>query len=85
MTTELRGKYHEFALNMFEGGYWQANGYATAVVARVIPGVCWSAFIGGGPLEHERECLEVVAEGGVKLRENHARAFFPEETLPYRD
>jgi len=85
VTTPLRGKYREFATDKFRGEYWNSNGYATAVVAVVSPGINWAAYIGGGPDEHEIDCLEFVASSGAKLREDHARHFFPEETLPYRN
>lgn len=84
MTTTKQYPYHQFALDKYEGRYWNASGYATAVVASVGQEGAWSAYIGGGPPEREEDCLEFVVSYGAKLSEADARHFFPEIDLPYR-
>lgn len=64
--------------------YWNANGYATAIVAVVTLGVDWAAYIGGGPTRRESDCVVEVARHGSKLSEEDARHFFPQVELPYR-
>ena len=81
----LRGVKHEFAIDNFEGRYWNANGYATAVVASIGTEGAWSAYIGGCPPESEEEGLLFVIKWGSKLLEEDARHFFPDLDLPYRD
>lgn len=80
----LRGVKHEFAPNKYEGRYWNANGYATAVVASIGDEGAWSAYIGGCPPKSEEEGLQIVARDGCKLSEEDARHFFPDLDLPYR-
>lgn len=84
MTTTKQYPYHQFAPDKYEGRYWNANGYATAVVASVGAEGEWSAYIGGGPPEREADCLTHVLDWGTKLSEADARHFFPEIDLPYR-
>ena len=83
-TTGQQYPYHRFAPDKYEGRYWNANGYATAVVASVGREGEWSAYIGGGPPEREADCLRYVAAWGNKLSEADARYFFPDIDLPYR-
>lgn len=80
----LKGIKYEFAPNKYEGRYWNANGYATAVVASIGAEGAWSAYIGGCPPESEEEGLMIVARDGCKLSEQDARHFFPDLDLPYR-
>jgi hypothetical protein len=84
MTSTQQYPYYQFAPNKYEGRYWNANGYATAVVASVAPEGAWAAYIGGGPPEREEDCLAFVAKWGCKLDEATARYFFPDIDLPYR-
>jgi len=70
---------------IIEGRYYNANYYATAIVAVITEGVDWAAYIGGAPADlPERETVEFVAARGCKLSKNDAKHFFPEITLPYR-
>ena len=84
MTTTLRGIYHEFAPNRYEGRYWNSNGFAVAVVATIGVEGAWAAYIGGAPPESEEKGLAFVAMFGAKLSEEDARHFFPDLELPYR-
>jgi hypothetical protein len=69
-----------------EGGYWNANGYATAVVAVITEGIDWCAYVGGAPVEiNEQAALNFVARTGCKISEGLARFIFPDIELPYRD
>jgi len=66
--------------HLLEGGYWNANESAVAIVAVVTPGIDWAAYIGGtseleGPYTKE-ETLRWVAHYGCKLSEATARPFF---------
>jgi len=38
----------------------------------------WSAYIGVGSVQSERECMEYVAEHGVKLSRADALYYFPQ-------
>lgn len=76
--------YHEFQLDKYEGRYWNANGFACAVVASIGQEGKWSAYIGGADPQSEEEALDFVARHGVKLEEEDARHFFPAIDLPYR-
>ena len=70
---------------IIEGRYYNANYYATAIVAVITEGIDWAAYIGGAlPGITEKDAVEFVAEKGCKLLEKDARYFFPEITLPYR-
>jgi len=70
---------------IIEGRYYNANYYATAIVAVVTEDIDWAAYIGGVPVDiQEREAVEFVADKGNKLSESDAKYFFPEITLPYR-
>lgn len=58
--------------------YWNSNGYATAIVAVVNLEVGdWAAYIGGGPVEHETDCVESVARHGTKIDRELAAHIFP--------
>jgi len=76
--------YYMFAQDKYEARYWNANGYACAVVASVGVEGEWSAYIGGADPQREEEALDFVSRCGVKLSEADARHFFPKITLPYR-
>lgn len=72
-------------ITIIRGRYYNANYYATAIVAVVIEGINWAAYIGGAPVDiPEHEAMEFVAAKGCKLPEQDAHYFFPEITLPYR-
>lgn len=63
--------------------YWNANGYATAVVA--VPGEAddWAAYIGAQPdPASKEETLEWVARYGSKLSERQAKTFFEQYEFP---
>lgn len=62
-----------------EGGYWNANGFAVAIVALVNPGIDWSAYIGGTPGSEgwtEEDTIRWVARHGCKLLRETALHFF---------
>ena len=66
--------------------YFNAQGWAVAIVASVTHGVDWAVYIGAtfGPLSEE-ETVEYVVKYGCKLPEQDGRYFFPElERTPYR-
>ena len=65
--------------------YWNANYFATAIVASITEGIDWAAYIGGA--DHtlpEEKAVEYVQDYGCKLSEKDARHFFPNIKLPYR-
>lgn len=64
--------------------YWNANGYATAIVAVKGDVDDWAAYIGGCDPWSEEEAYDFVARFGCKLREDEARFFFPNIELAYR-
>lgn len=67
------------------GRYYNANYYATAIVAVITEGIDWVAYIGGA--DHtipEREAVNYVADNGDKLSRADAKHFFPDIDLPYR-
>jgi len=67
------------------GRYYNANYYATAIVASITEGIDWAAYIGGA--NHtlsESEAMLYVRDYGCKLSEKDARHFFPNIELPYR-
>ncbi len=69
-----------------EGAYWNANGYATAIVAVITEGIDWSAYAGGAPVEiNEEAAVQFVARKGTKISKKLARIIFPDIELPYRD
>ena len=72
----------------YEGRYYNCNGFALAIVASVTQvGELgdWSAYIGADNGQYTEDgTLHFVAERGAKLREEDAKHFFPEITLPYR-
>ena len=70
---------------LITGRYYNANYYATAIVASITEGIDWSAYIGGA--DHrvsEREAVEYVRAYGNKLSEADAKYFFPDIIMPYR-
>jgi hypothetical protein len=68
------------------GRYYNANYYATAIVASVTVGIDWAAYIGGADCHSsEKRAVEYVASHGCKLSEKDARHFFPDIELPYRN
>lgn len=70
---------------LIEARYYNANYYATAIVASITEGIDWAAYIGGADCSiPEREAVEFVAEQGSKLSEKDARYYFPNIKLPYR-
>jgi hypothetical protein len=69
-----------------EGRYFNAQGWAVAIVASVTHELDWGAYIGSttGPLT-DKETLDYVVKWGCKLREEDARYFFPRlKDMPYR-
>lgn len=71
---------------IIEGRYYNANYYATAIVAVITEGIDYAAYIGGAPVEiPEDEAVKFVAESGCKLYSKDARYFFPDIDLPYRE
>jgi len=67
------------------GRYYNANYYATAIVASITEGIDWAAYIGGADASvPESEAVEFIRDYGCKLSERDARHFFPYINLPYR-
>lgn len=67
------------------GRYFNANFFATVIVASVTHEVDWGAYIGEAPYHHtEKKTASFVAQTGCKLSEKDARHFFPKINLPYR-
>jgi len=65
--------------------YYNANYYATAIVASITEGIDWAAYIGGSAHTlSENEAMLYVKDYGCKLSEKDARHFFPNIELPYR-
>ena len=62
-----------------EGRYFNAQGWAVAIVASVTQGVDWAAYIGAtfGPLSEE-ETMQNVVKHECKMQEKDARYYFPE-------
>lgn len=70
---------------LIEARYYNANYYATAIVAVITEGIDWAAYIGGADKSiTEKEAVKFVADRGCKLSENDARHYFPDIKLPYR-
>ena len=70
---------------LITGRYYNANYYATAIVASITEGIDWAAYIGGADNHcSEKEAIQFVADRGCKLSENDARYYFPAIKLPYR-
>jgi hypothetical protein len=68
-----------------EGRYYNANGYATAIAAKITEDVDWAAYIGGCDLYmDEFMAYDFVAKTGTKLPESDARHYFPDIKLKYR-
>ena len=66
--------------------YFNAQGWAVAIVASVTHGIDWGVYIGAtwGPMS-EKETIEYVDKHGCKMREEDARYYFPElKNVPYR-
>ena len=69
-----------------EGRYFNAQGWGVAIVASVVHGLEWAAYIGAtwGPVS-EQQTIDTVAKHGCKLQEKDARHFFPDlNDLAYR-
>jgi len=70
---------------LITGRYYNANYYATAIVASITEGIDWAAYIGGAPVfAPEAEAVEYVCAYGCKMSEPDARHYFPDIKLPYR-
>jgi hypothetical protein len=70
---------------LIEARYYNANYYATVIVASITEGIDWAAYIGGAPDDmDERNAIEFVAQHGCKLSRKDAKYYFPEIELPYR-
>ena len=70
--------------------YFNASGFAVAIVASITHGIDWAVHIGAthgymhGPLL-EDETAQYVAKHGCKMQEKDARYYFPElKNLSYR-
>lgn len=66
--------------------YFNAQGWAVAIVASITHGLDWATYIGAtfGSLSEE-ETVQYVVKFGCKLPEKDARYFFPElKHLLYR-
>lgn len=81
MSTELkRGDRYSI-----EGRYYNANGFAVAIIASITREVDWAAYIGAtNDDKREAETVQAVLEFGCKLSEKDAKHYFPEIELPYR-
>ena len=81
MSTELkRGDRYSI-----EGCYYNANGFAVAIVASITREIDWAAYIGASPGDvKEAETVQAVLKFGCKLSEKDAKHFFSEIELPYR-
>jgi len=65
--------------------YYNANYFATAIVASITEGIDWAAYIGGADYRlPEEEAVEYVRDYGCKLTREDAKYFFPDIELPYR-
>lgn len=70
---------------VIEGRYYNANYYATAIVAVITEGIDWAAYIGGAPVDAPEEvAVKFIADKGYKLSEKDAKHYFPDIKLPYR-
>lgn len=80
MSRELGVKY------TIERRYFNAQGWAVAIVASITHGIDWGVYIGAtwGPMS-EKETMEYVVKNGCKMQEEDARYYFPElKSMPYR-
>jgi len=67
--------------------YYNANYFATAIVASITEGIDWAAYIGGAdPMLPEDKAVKYVGDYGDKLSAEDAYHFFPDmvNKLPYR-
>lgn len=68
-----------------EGRYYNANGFAVAIIASVTHEIDWATYIGATPGDvREAETVQATLKFGCKLSEKDARHFFPEMKLTYR-
>jgi len=67
------------------GRYYNANGFAVAIVAVINEGCDWAAYIGAtdGDVPME-QTVEFVARHGCKVEQALAEAVFGRLVLPYR-
>jgi len=71
-------------MKVIEGRYYNANGFAVAIVAVITEGIDWCAYIGAtDSSKSEEETVEFVSKFGCKLAEEDARRYFT-VYLPYR-
>jgi len=64
--------------------YYNANYFATVIVASITEGIDWAAYIGGADYHlPEKKAAEYISGYGCKLSESDARYYFNIE-LPYR-
>lgn len=68
-----------------EGRYYNANGFAVAIIASITHEIDWAVYI-GATLGDAKEAVTVQAtlKFGCKLFEKDAKHYFPEIELPYR-
>jgi len=65
--------------------YYNANGYAVAIVAVFTHPIDWAVYIGGTRDDlREMETVEWVSKWGCKLAERDASYYFPNIKLTYR-
>jgi hypothetical protein len=68
------------------GLYYNANGYACAIVTVISEGIDWAAYMGGCPNNYSwDEAYYFVAKNGSKIPKTLAKFLFPEIKLPYRE
>jgi len=66
--------------------YYNANGFAVAIVALITLNIDWAAYIGGTDLtERQEDAIDWVSRKGCKLSGKDARYYFPDIELPYRE
>ena len=66
--------------------YYNANGFAVAIVAVINEGIDWAAYIGGtNETKHQEDAVKIVSEKGCKLYSKDAKYYFPNIKLPYRE
>ena len=68
----------ESGATIYEGRYYNANGFNTVIVAMVMEGVDWAAYLGASDSGYLGEDSAIVeaAGYGAKLSEADARYYF---------
>ncbi len=75
----------ESGATIYEGRYYDSDGFNLAIVATVTEGVDWAAYLGASSsIDYGEDSAVVEAAGyGAKLSEADARYYFDVD-LPYR-